>query len=351
MRSKVRRTSSKVISDGLQVSQMPIANNNDAEIMRPGSKQRGCLALVVLLGLFAGMNPARAAAARPSGEHAWKGSQGYLGVSFRDVADDQVSALRLKDAHGAEIFLLDHDGPACKSGLREHDVILQMNDQVIEGEEELRRILHETPAGRTVTFVISRDGQQLTISTQLADRDKVGEEAWERHMTVPDPSRSPDPGWRGSGFLKGGAPSNVDVPRHGFLGTTILSSSYTGALLEMMGPQLQDFFGAQGGLLVRAVDPNSPAAVAGMRAGDVVVRINSIPVVSSADWLKTVHENRGRPLPVVVLRDRKEQILMLTPDSKKRSSVIPKLWPGAKARSEQTSSEQVGMLRSPSKME
>jgi serine protease Do len=354
MHSRVRRTSSRVFNYRLQVRQMRIADNNDTRTRYAGSKRCRYLAvagMIGFLGLFAGVGPVRAAGARPSGEHSWKGSQGYLGVSFRDVAEDQVTALRLKDPRGAEIFLMDHDGPACKSGLREHDVILQMNGQVIEGEEELRRLLHETPAGRTVTFVISRDGQTQTISTQLADRDKIGQEAWERHMTVSDPSQSPEPGWRGSGFLRGGGSSNVDAPRHGFLGTTILSSSYTGALLELMGPQLQDFFGAQGGLLVRAVDPNSPAAVAGMRAGDVVVKINSIPIVSSADWLKTVHENRGRPLSVVVLRDRKEQILTLTPDSKKRSSVMPKLWPGAKARTEQTDSEQVGMLRSPAAME
>jgi len=345
-----------VISDGLQVRQMRVSDKKDARVRQAGSELRrlAVAGMIGLLGLFAGMAPARAAADPLPGGRPWKGSQGYLGVSFRDVAEDQVSALRLRDARGAEIFLMDHDGPAWKSGLREHDVILQMNGQVIEGEEELRRMLRETPAGRTVTFVISRDGQQQTISTQLADRDKIGQEAWERHMTVPDPSpdpapsRNPDSGssWHGSGFFRGGGPSSVDVPRHGFLGTTILSSSYTGALLEMMGPQLLDYFGAQGGLLVRAVDPNSPASVAGMRAGDVVLKINAISVASAADWLKTVHENRGRPLPVVVLRDRKEQTLTLTPDSKKRSSVMPKLWPGSKTRPDQTTSEQVGMLRS-----
>jgi S1-C subfamily serine protease len=107
----------------------------------------------------------------------------------------------------------------------------------------------------------------------------------------------------------------------------ILSSSFTGAQLEVMGPQLAEFFGADGGagLLVRSVAGNSPAELAGMRAGDVVVRINSIPVTSGTDWTKTVHENKGRPLPVVVIRDKHEQTLTLTPDGKKRSSVKPLL--------------------------
>ncbi|WP_263382510.1 PDZ domain-containing protein [Granulicella arctica] len=262
------------------------------------------------------------------GGHANRNSQGYLGINFRDVSDEQMAVLKLKEARGAEIILVDHDGPGFKSGLREHDVILQMNGQVVEGDEQLRRMLHETPAGRVVNFVLSRDGQQQTLSALLANRDTVGQEAWERHMTVPEPAG--DSPVHGSGFFGGGGPS-IPEPKHSFLGTTVLNSSYTGALLELMGPQLADYFGAQGGLLVRAVDPNSPAAVAGMRAGDVVLKVNAVPIVSSAYWMKTVHENRGKPLPIVVLRDRKEQILTLTPDTKKRSGVMPHLWPGAKA--------------------
>jgi C-terminal processing protease CtpA/Prc len=107
--------------------------------------------------------------------------------------------------------------------------------------------------------------------------------------------------------------------------TIVLSSSFTGAKLELMGPQLAEFFGAGGvgGLLVRSVDGSSPAEEAGMKAGDVVVKINSISVANGADWTKTVHDNRGKPVPVVVLRDKHEQTLTLTPDGKKRSS----LWP------------------------
>jgi membrane-associated protease RseP (regulator of RpoE activity) len=105
----------------------------------------------------------------------------------------------------------------------------------------------------------------------------------------------------------------------------LVSSSYTGAKLEVMGPQLAEFFGAQGsaGLLVRSVDPNSPASDAGMKAGDVVVKVNSLQVTNGNDWSKTIHENRGKPVTVVVLRDKREQTLTLTPDAKKRSSVEP----------------------------
>jgi serine protease Do len=254
-----------------------------------------------------------------------RGPQGYLGVETRDVSEDQLGVLRLKDARGAEITNLDHDGPACKAGMRMHDVIVQMNGQAIESEDQLHRLLRELPVGRTVSFVISRDGQTQTMTMTTADRRTLGLQAWEQHYTVPAPGSV-----HGNSFLDTSKPVTTPAPKEhkDLLGTEtiVLSSSFTGAKLELMGPQLAEFFGATGGagLLVRSVDVDSPADEAGMKAGDVVVRINSISVANGTDWTKTVHDNKGKSVPVVVLRDKQERTLTLTPDGKKRSS----LWMG-----------------------
>ena len=255
-------------------------------------------------------------------------AQGYLGIDMRDVSEDQLGVLKLKEARGAEITNLDHDGPACKAGMRLHDVILQMNGQMVESDEQLRRMLRDMPVGRSVSFVISRDGQTQTMTMQTADRRMVGLQAWEQHYTVPAPG--PSGVVRGNTFLNSSKPAIAPAQKEhkDLLGTEtiVLSSSFTGAKLEVMGPQLAEFFGATGGggLLVRSVDGNSPAEEAGMKAGDVVVKINSISVSNGTDWSRTVHDNRGKPVPVVVLRDKHEQTLTLTPDGKKRSS----LWLG-----------------------
>jgi serine protease Do len=262
------------------------------------------------------------------GEAHARAAQGYLGIEMRDVSEDQLGALKLKEARGAEIANIDHDGPACKAGMRLHDVILQMNGQLVENDEQLRRILKDMPVGRTVTFVVSRDGQTQLLTMQTADRRTVGLQAWEQHYSVPAPG--PSGVVRGNGFLDAKSTNAAPAPKEhkDLLGTEtiVLSSSFTGAKLEVMGPQLAEFFGAAGGagLLVRSVDGNSPAEEAGMKAGDVVVKINSISVANGTDWTKTVHDNKGKPVPVVVLRDRHEQTLTLTPDGKKRSS----LWLG-----------------------
>jgi serine protease Do len=257
--------------------------------------------------------------------------QGYLGIEWRDVNEEQTTVLKLRDTRGAEITSLDHDGPACKSGMRMHDVILQMNGMVIEGGDQLRRMLKEIPVGRAVSFLVSREGQTQTMTMTTADRKALGLQAWEQHYSVPAPGSPPVV--RGNSFMEPGkAASATPQKEHkDLLGTEtiVLSSSFTGAKLEVMGAQLAEFFGATdgAGLLVRSVDGNSPAEDAGLKAGDVVVKINSIAVSNGTDWTKTVHDNKGRPVPVVVLRDRHEQTLTLTPDGKKRSSLWPGSWP------------------------
>lgn len=283
-------------------------------------KTRISMACTLLIAALSLSLPASAAPGRST--------QGYLGVDIRDVTDEQTATLKLKDARGAEIISIDHDGPACKAGLQIHDVILQMNGAVIEGEEQFRRLLRETPAGRLVTFIVSRDGQQRTVTTQLSTREEVERQAVKDRYVVPEPPDSSSTSaytHGGNGFFKSSPSSATGALRgHSLLGTTlIVNSSYTGAKLEVMGPQLAEFFGTQGsaGLLVRSVDPNTPAAAAGLKAGDVVVKVNSMPVSSGNDWLKTIHENRGKPVNILVIRDKKEQTITMTPDAKKRSSV------------------------------
>jgi membrane-associated protease RseP (regulator of RpoE activity) len=220
------------------------------------------------------------------------------------VSEDEAATLKLKEPRGVEIVNVDHDGPACKAGLRIHDVILQMNGQVIEGVEQLRRMLRESPPGRTVSLLLSHDGQQQTVSVQLGNRETIEREAWQQRYKVPEPDPMPESekSLGGTGFLNSGTAGRVTKGMHNLLGPDmIVSSSFTGAKLEVMGPQLAEFFGA----------------------GDVVVKVNSISVVNGNDWTKTIHENRGKSVPVVVLRDKKEQTLTLTPDGKKRSSVEP----------------------------
>src|SRR6185369_17466227 len=107
------------------------------------------------------------------GEGPWGGS--YLGVDTQNVSADRISQLHLKEERGVEVTTVDQDAPAGKAGIKEHDVILSVNDQQVESVEQLRRLIHEIPAGRSITIGISRQGQPVTLHAQLAERNKMPE--------------------------------------------------------------------------------------------------------------------------------------------------------------------------------
>ena len=120
--------------------------------------------------------------------------QGYLGIEFHDISDEQVKNLRLNSARGVEVVMVDHDGPAGKAGLRAHDVIVSLNGQAVAGEEAFRRMLHEVGAGVQIALTVFRSGQSLNLTAKLANRADVTRAAM-AHLYSPDgpaPTSSPD---------------------------------------------------------------------------------------------------------------------------------------------------------------
>ncbi len=215
--------------------------------------------------------------------------QGYLGVNLGEVDTERANALHLPDTHGAEVTMVDHDAPAGKSGLKVHDVILQLDGQTFETVEVLRKRLHEMPSGRKVSLLLSRDGKSMNMTVELCDRSKLQQQAWLEHITVPDPSapRSHSPG---QSFL--GKPASAGPA---FLASVLPKSLYVGADVNPVRTQLADYFGVTSGtgLLVENVAAQSPAARAGMKAGDVIVRVESEPMKRTSDWEKAMRKHRG----------------------------------------------------------
>ncbi len=246
-------------------------------------------------------------------------SQAYLGVEMRDIDNDRASALKLKETTGAEITYIDHDAPAAKVGLHIHDVILQMNGQQVQSVEQFRRMLRETPVGRSVTLLISRDGQQQTVNVQLADRSKIEQQSLLHPMPNPEDEQASDPvPFTTSSRSKGLGNS--------FIGG-IVGPPTVGVDLDPLGSQLADYFGVKGGqgLLVKHVAENSPASSAGFKAGDVITKVNGESIPTLSTWYHALHANKGKPMQVTIVRNHQEQTLSLqTGDSKHKSELE---WP------------------------
>lgn len=243
------------------------------------------------------------------------GSGSYLGIDSQDVTPARMADLKLKEERGAEVLMVDQDGPAGKAGLKEHDVILGFNGANVESVEELRRMIHEIPPGRTVTLGVSRDGQMLTLKAELAARGKMFADmkAWE-HMKPAMPAMPVMPAMP---MLP-----EMAMPAFDF---SISYGIRTGALVENITPQLGEYFGIKTGegVLVRSVEKGSPAEAAGLRAGDVVVRVEHERISGRGDWNMVLREHRSGKLTMGIIRDRREQnVILALPERPKDSSRI-----------------------------
>jgi S1-C subfamily serine protease len=252
--------------------------------------------------------------------HGTQRAQGYLGIEFHDLTDDQASLLKLKSGRAVEVVMVDHDGPAGKAGLRPHDVILSMNGQAVAGAESLRKMIHDAGAGVGIALGVVRGGQQMTVTAQLADRADVERAALARMAVPVAPEEEDAPVESFTESLAAAAPTPKP---ESFLEMMLHTTPFTGLAMEAMTPQLGGFFGAPVGvgLLVQTVMANSPAASAGLRAGDVVLRADGVVMKSGAEWMKHLHASRGSAIALVVLRDKHEMTVTLVPELKKRSAV------------------------------
>lgn len=238
------------------------------------------------------------------------GTGAYLGVDIADVTTERLSTLKLKEEKGVEVTMVDQDAPAGKAGIKEHDVILSMNGTLIESGAQLRRMIHEMPAGRVVTFGLSRDGQSLEVKVQLADKRKefsmVTPNMKDFHIDIPEIHVMPD----------------IDIPAMNMV--VVTSSARSGLMVENITPQLGEFFGVKNGngVLVRSVEKGSRAEKAGFRAGDVIVKVNDQPVHDTSDFTHAVKSRKGNTVSVGLMREKKEQNLNLALPERKDSSLL-----------------------------
>lgn len=270
--------------------------------MRYLNVMKSMMLSVLLAGavMMTGAVPANAA---PAGDEL-TGGDSYLGIGPRDINPNRVAALKLKDDSGVEVTEVDHDAPAANAGVQVGDVILTFNGQKVESAEQLRRLIRETPAGRKVQLGISRAGQSKTMDVTLGSRKRM-------IADFPKPLRLGSPG---NSFIDNPPDMSMNL---------LQAASKSGLLVENLTPQLGEFLGVKDGtgVLVRSVEKGSPAAFAGLRAGDVIVRIEKETIADMGDWHRLTHRRSGKTM-LGVVRDKREQNVFIEFSSSRDASFL-----------------------------
>lgn len=217
------------------------------------------------------------------------GGTSYLGIGVMEVTPDHAKTLNLKEVRGAEVSYVEVNGPAAKAGIKEGDIVLEYNGAPVEGMEQFVRMVRETPPGRMVRLVVWRNGaaQNLTVT--------VGERQGSVIQTPGGTVRIPEI-------------PEFEIPRFDWT----WQNSMLGIEGESLGAarQLAEYFGVRDGVLVRQVMRNTPAERAGLKAGDVITRVDGNAVGSTREITSQLRSARSRgSVTLTVVREKREMPL------------------------------------------
>ena len=222
----------------------------------------------------------------------------YIGVWVAEVTPERAKALSLKELRGVELTGIEDGSPAATAGLKKGDVVLEYNGQPVEGTEQFMRLVRETPVGRDVRLTVHRSGATQNVIVRTAAR---------KGPRAPEGFQFDMPQFKTREFRF------PDAEAFSFFGGPRL-----GIDADPVSGQLAEFFGVSRGVLVRSVQKGSAAEKAGMKAGDVIIKIEDRAVEDSGDVrsaMRTAAESGKKAVSITIVRDRREQTITAAVDS------------------------------------
>jgi len=208
-----------------------------------------------------------------------------LGIVAQDISREEAARYGLKEPKGAKITRVFANSPAEAAGLREGDIIIAYDGEPITNSRKLARLIEESPAGHQARVRILRDGKEQELTATLASRS----------TTVPN-----------------------EVARLQKIIADMGRNRRIGITTQPLTQQLADYFGvAEGrGLLVASVEANSPAARAGLKAGDVIVEADGEKIATAFALARALNRRTDGDVTLTVVRDRRRITLKVTPEAR-----------------------------------
>lgn len=192
-------------------------------------------------------------------------TRGMLGIIIQDITKELAEQFHLSDTKGALVSQVNKDSPAEKAGLKAGDVIVRLDGKEVNDTRQLRNLVAATAPGSSVKLDVIRNGKEKTFSARIG---KMTAEA----AAVPEPS-----------------------------GKTKDQLAKLGVDVQTLTPELAKQYGLQGerGVLISGIEPGSPASMANLQAGDLIVEANHKPVTSIGELQEALGKSPGQILFLV----------------------------------------------------
>jgi serine protease Do len=227
----------------------------------------------------------------------------YLGIQMEDVTAQNMSNYKLSAESGVIVKLVEKGSPAENAKIQAEDVILEYAHTQVASATQLARLVRETPPGRKVDLLVSRDGKKITLGAQIGKREQsaglnrmgnenegmpglIGPEGRNFQFHTPD----------GRTFSFGQTPSSSDITK-----------PRLGVSVQVLTDQMAEFLGVPGkkGVLVASVE-NGSAADGLLKAGDVIVRANDKAISNPEDLQSEIARVGEGKVDLKVVRNKAE---------------------------------------------
>jgi Do/DeqQ family serine protease len=196
--------------------------------------------------------------------------RGLLGVTITDLGPEVAEALEVDVSEGALVTSVMPDSAAEQAGLQVSDIVVELNGEAITSSRDLRNSVGLMRRGEEAELRLYRNGEAMTLTATI-----------------------------------GGPSGQVAITDEGL---PALSGEFRGARLRSLAAQEIDF--AEQGVLVLEVSPRSPAAAAGIQAGDVIVAVNRRAITDLGEFNAAV-EGSERLTALTVLREGRQLLLFV----------------------------------------
>ncbi|MEX0617644.1 MAG: Do family serine endopeptidase [Pseudohongiellaceae bacterium] len=196
--------------------------------------------------------------------------RGMLGVSISDLTPDVAQTLGLNITRGALVRSVLPGSAAEAAGIAVADVIVSVNGEPVNNSRELRNTIGLMTLGRNVELGLYRDGRRITLDATISNQQT-------------------ETGGDNADGADGGQPQATP-------------SMYRGARLQATPDN--------NGIAVVEVSPQSPAQIAGLEPGDVIIEVNRSPVSNLAEFNSAISDT-DRVTALTVLREGRRLLVLM----------------------------------------